>query len=301
MPTPAELSPGGAGRGVIHDIGYRHYDGPRLGRGYITRSLFAESARGAYGLGRSARSKVVPMLLLVAMCLPALISVVIAGVTGAPELPIGYAAYVINLQVLIAIYVAAQAPVCVSRDLRFRVMPLYFSRPLGRVDYVLAKYGALAAAVFLFLALPLVILFIGALLAKMPVGEQVPDFLRALAGAVLCALLVGGLGLVVAAITPRRGLGVAAIIAVLLVLAGVQGAVQGIALEQQHTSVAAYAGLISPFTLVEGVQSGLLGAPTGLPAGPSGTAAGLVFLLVGLLAVAGSFGVLLLRYRRVSI
>ena len=23
--------------GVIHDIGFRHYDGPRLGRGYLLR------------------------------------------------------------------------------------------------------------------------------------------------------------------------------------------------------------------------------------------------------------------------
>ena len=42
--------------GAIHDIGYRHYDGARLGASYIRRSLFVETLRGAYGLGRSARS-----------------------------------------------------------------------------------------------------------------------------------------------------------------------------------------------------------------------------------------------------
>jgi ABC-2 type transport system permease protein len=50
MSQPPEL-------GVIHDIGFRHYTGPRLGRGYLLRSLYVESLRGAYGLGRSAKSR----------------------------------------------------------------------------------------------------------------------------------------------------------------------------------------------------------------------------------------------------
>ena len=86
------------GQGVIHDIGYRHYDGPRAGRGYIARALFLESAKGAYGLGRSAKSKVMPMLLLAAICLPAFIIVVIATVTNDDELPGDYTSYVLNVQ-----------------------------------------------------------------------------------------------------------------------------------------------------------------------------------------------------------
>ena len=35
----------------IHNIGYRSYDGLRLGRSYATRSLYSQSLRGAYGLG----------------------------------------------------------------------------------------------------------------------------------------------------------------------------------------------------------------------------------------------------------
>ena len=63
------MAAAGLSTGVIHDIGYRHYDGPRLGRGYLLRSLYVESLRGAYGLGRSAKSKVMPILLLVAVML----------------------------------------------------------------------------------------------------------------------------------------------------------------------------------------------------------------------------------------
>jgi ABC-2 type transport system permease protein len=300
--TPADPQPGRRpGQGVIHDLGYRHYEGVRLGRGPITRALFVESAKGAYGLGRSARSKVMPLLLLAAICLPALIMAVIAAVTAADKLPANYTAYVLNLQLVVMVYVAGQAPAGVSRDLRFRVMSLYLSRPLERIDYVVAKFAALTAATFVLMALPLTILFVGALLAKLPVGEQVPDYLRSLGGAFLTALVLAGIALVIAAITPRRGLGVAAIIAVLAVLAGVQGAVQGIAADQNQKSFAGYAGLFSPFTLVHGVQSSVLGAQNELPEGPPGSLGAAVFVAVMVAVVAACFGALLVRYKRVSI
>lgn len=286
-------------RGVIHDLGYRHYDGPRLGRARITRALLGESAKGAYGLGRSARSKVMPMLLLAAMCLPAFIIGIVTVVTKA-DAP-NYTAYLLNTQLLVMVYVASQAPASVSRDLRFRVISLYFSRPIRRIDYVAAKYAAMTVALMIFAVLPLTILFVGALLAKLPIGDQIPNYVRSLAGAALLALVLAGIGLVMAALTPRRGLGVAAVIAVLALLAGVQGFVQAIADENGRDTVAGYAGLISPFTIVDGVQSALLGADSPLPAQPPGIAGGLVFLLVALAIVAGSFGILLLRYRKVSI
>ena len=300
--TPDTSAPAGSPEsGVIHDIGYRHYDGERRGRPAIRRAMFVESARGAYGLGRAGRTKVMPALLLAAICLPALISTVVATVTGADELPIAYSAYVLNLQVLVSVYLAAQAPVSVSRDLRFGVMSLYFSRPMERVDYVLAKYAALATAVFVLMAVPLTILLAGALLAELPLGEQLPDYLRAMAAAALLALVLAGLGLLIAAVTPRRGLGVAAIIAVLLVLSGVQGAAQAIATEQGARDGAGWTGLLSPYTLVDGVARRLLGQDSVLQIGPPGTAGIVVFTAVTVLLVAGCLGLLVLRYRRVSI
>ena len=67
---------------------------------------------------------------------------VIAAVTDDDELPGDYTSYVLNVQLLVMVYVAGQAPASVSRDLRFRVVSLYFSRPLERIDYVVAKYAA---------------------------------------------------------------------------------------------------------------------------------------------------------------
>jgi ABC-2 type transport system permease protein len=297
--------------GAIHDIGYRHYDGPRLGAPYIARALFVHSLRGAFGLGRSTKTKVMPLLLLAVMVVPALLIAAIAVVTGDDKLPLEYTAYAVNLQIIVSVFVASQAPQSVSRDLRFRVVALYFSRPLSRLAYVEAKLLAMSAAVFLLLAIPLLVLYGGALLAQMSFWDNTRGVLVALAGAVIFAVVLASMSLVIAAFTPRRGLGVAAVVAVLLVLAAVAGTIRGIAESQgshdvvngvvQDPSVAGYAGLISPFTLVDGVQTWAFRAKSSIDMPPPGTTGGIVFVLVTIAIVAACFGLLTLRYRRVSV
>jgi ABC-2 type transport system permease protein len=288
--------------GAIHDIGYRHYDGPRLGPRYIVRSLFVHSLRGAFGLGRSARSKVTPLLLLAVMVLPALIITAVVVITKADELPLSYTAYAVQFQIVISIFVASQAPASVSRDLRYRVVALYFSRPLSRYAYVRAKLLAMSVAIFLLIAAPLLVLYAGALLAKLPLGANTHQLLIGLAGAAVFAMVLASIGLVLAAFTPRRGLGVAAVIAVLIVLAGVGTTIQGIATGVARNDTAAgYAGLISPYSLVDGVQTwAFRAAPAGI-AEPPGTIGGITFVVVTIALIAACYGLLVLRYRKVSV
>ncbi|MEE4420840.1 ABC transporter permease [Streptomyces bugieae] len=297
--TPAATAPPGAS---IHNIGYRHYDGPRLGRAYARRSLFSQSLRGAYGLGRSAKSKVLPMLLFAVMCLPAAIMVAVAVFTKAGSLPVGYTRYAIYLQAVIGLYLAAQAPQSVSRDLRFKTVPLYFSRPIERGDYVASKFAAMASALFVLTAAPLLVLYIGALLAKMDFLDQTKGFAQGLVSVVLLSLLFAGIGLVVSALTPRRGFGVAGVIAVLTIPYGAVSAVQGIAFVQGSESAVGWLGLFSPITLIDGVQSTFLGGSSSFPNGlaPS-TGAGFVYLLVTLIAIAGCYALLMRRYRKAGL
>ncbi|KUH38702.1 MULTISPECIES: ABC transporter permease [Streptomyces] len=286
----------------IHNIGYRKYDGPRLGRAYARRSLFAQSLRGAYGLGRSAKSKVLPMILLGVMCVPALIIVAVAVVAKSASLGVDYTRYAIIMQLVIALYVASQAPQSVSRDLRFRSIPLYFSRPIERADYVLAKYAAMASALFILTALPLVLLYAGALLAKMDFSEQTEGFAQGVASVALLSLLFGGIGLLLAALTPRRGFGVAAVIAALFISYGAVTTVQAIAWGTDNTAAVTWLGLFSPITLIDGVQTAFLGATTSFPGGAGpGTGAGVVYLLVVLGLIAGSYAGLMLRYRKAGL
>jgi ABC-2 type transport system permease protein len=288
---------------VIHDIGYRNYTGPRLGRGYARTSLFVQSLRGAYGLGRSGKSKVLPMILLGVMCLPALIMVAVAIFADGTDLPVAYTRYAVVLQAVITLFVAAQAPQSVSRDLRFKTTPLYFSRPIERVDYVAAKYAALAAALFLLTAIPLLILYIGALLAKLGFAHQTAGFAKGLVSVILLSLLFAGIGLVIAAITPRRGFGVAAVIALFVITYAAVSSVQGVAGAQEHYDVIGWIGLFSPITLIDGFQTWFLGAHSAFPqaAGPPNAAAGLAYLLVLVGVIAGTFGLLMRRYRKVGL
>ncbi|WP_405599778.1 ABC transporter permease [Streptomyces sp. NBC_01410] len=286
----------------IHNIGYRNYEGPRLGRAYARRSLYSQSLRGAYGLGRSAKSKVLPMILFAVMCLPAAIIVAVAVATKLKDLPLDYTRYAIVTQAVIGLFLAAQAPQSVSRDLRFKTVPLYFSRPIERIDYVLAKYGAMASALFVLTAAPLVVLYIGSLLAKMDFADQTKGFAQGMVSVALLSVLFGGIGLVMAALTPRRGFGVAAVIATMTITYGAVSTVQAIAWETGSPEVIKWLGLFSPVTLIDGVQTAFLGATSAFPgeAGP-GAGPGMVYLLVVLALVAGSYAVLMRRYRKVGL
>ncbi|MFR9794525.1 ABC transporter permease [Streptomyces sp. MS06] len=294
-----------AGRGDesrIHDIGYRGYDGPRLGRSYATRSLYSQSLRGAYGLGRSVKSKVLPMLLFVVMCVPAAIMVAVAVATKAKELPLDYTRYAIVMQAVISLYVASQAPQSVSRDLRFKTVPLYFSRPIEIADYVRAKYAALASALFVLTAAPLLVLYAGALLAKLDFADQTAGCAQGLLSVALLSLLFAGISLVIASLTPRRGFGIAAVIAVLIISYGAVSVVQAIAFHQDSTGAVAWLGLFSPVTLIDGVQSAFLGASSAFPGGQGPTGAqGAVYLLLCLGLVAASYGLLIRRYRKAGL
>ncbi|GAA2653438.1 ABC transporter permease [Streptomyces vastus] len=298
-----EQTPARAGEQTrIHNIGYRNYDGPRLGRAYARRSLYSQSLRGSYGLGRSVKSKVLPMLLFVVMCVPAAIMVAVAVATTAKDLPVDYTRYAIFLQAVIGLYVASQAPQSVSRDLRFKTVPLYFSRPIETADYVRAKYAALASAMFILTAAPLVVLYAGALLAKLDFTDQTKGFAQGLVSVALLSLLFAGIGLVISAVTPRRGFGIAAVIATLTISYGAVSTVQAIAYEQNSTDAIAWLGLFSPITLIDGVQTAFLGASSSFPGevGPS-NGEGVVYLLVVLGLIAGCYGLLMRRYRKVGL
>ena len=115
--------------GVIHDLGYQHYDGPRLGRAAIIRALYWHSLRSAFGIGRGVQGedRAGPHVRR-RMCLPAVANAVAAARGGAPHSPVRHLRRSGCGCWSWSIFVAAQAPELVSRDLRSHVLPLYFCR-----------------------------------------------------------------------------------------------------------------------------------------------------------------------------
>jgi ABC-2 type transport system permease protein len=113
-------------------------------------------------------------------------------------------------------------------------------------------------------------------------------------------LVLAGIGLFIASITPRRGFGVAAIITVLIVVGLVGAILQGVSEDTHHLALASYLGAISPFTLVDGVQVWLFGANPSSPEGPRGHVGGVVFLLLTFAEIAAAYALLQMRYRKVA-
>ena len=290
--------------GVIHDIGYRPYSGERLGEGRVAWALFVTGLRNCFGLGRSARSKALPMILLGLMLLPALILVGVLvqakQLLGLNDQIVPYSTYPLTVQLLISVFVASQAPVLVSRDLRFRSLTLYLARPLRRTTYVLVRLASLIVATFILIGAPLLLMYVGGLLADLPVGRESERIVEALVGALLLAGCLAGPAAVVAALTTRRGLAVAAIIVVLLVSFVVVSTIQGIGMDEGHETVAEVAGLFSPYTLVNEVQVFLFDSPAATQAPPTGTGIGLLHLAMVAVVLLGSVGAMLWRYRKVE-
>lgn len=286
--------------GAIHDIGYRHYEGARLPSSYAMRTLAVEGLFGAFGFGRSTKSKIMPLILLAIVCFVAFIIATIAATTNADQLETRPPVLVAQMLPVLALFVASQAPQLISRDLRFRTVSLYFSRPLGRGQYLVAKIAAMVGAVVLFFGVPILVLTAGGLLATVPAETVAADLGRGLLAALVAALVFGSVGLVVAAITPRRGLGVAAIIAVFLVSTGFAGALTALGDEQGHPFLEDYAGLLSPTMIVVNVDSFLTRV---LPEGADlpTRSVGLVYCAAAVLLVVVCWAVLLLRYRKVSV
>lgn len=304
---------------AIHDIGYRHYDGYRHGRGFVLRSLFLYNLRAVFGIGRGLKAKIFPMVLFGLMIAPAAVDVAILAFIKEPSSLINYSMYVIYVQPLMAIFLATQAPVIASREIRFHSVPLYFSRPVRTWDFVIAKFGAFATALFALTAVPLIVLHLGFLvtrkgmlenvatsfsdsIGKVPsVADQTGFLLAALIGSALFALVLAAFALVIAAYTPRRGFGVAAVIVVYLMSNVVVGIIQGVAITQGNYDLSAWANLFTPFSLVDGVQVGLLNADPGKRGEtvPKDTfASGMVFLAGCAAVVSASLAVLHMRFRK---
>ncbi len=240
---------------VIYDIGYQRYDGQRLGRRSAVVSLYLHGLRGVFGLGRPARSKVLPWLVVAIMFVPVIVLIAVMSRTGTQVER--YDFYPIQLQAPLAIFLAAQAPELLSRDQRYQVLPLYFSRPIRRSDYALAKLAAMVTAMFALIAGPLFVYWLGSIatISHHPgdARHQTAQFALGLANGVFHAILLGALGVVIAAFARRRAFATAAVIGVYLITSAVAGALSGL-----PNNNGRFGQLFSPFTLLDGLRVWLL-------------------------------------------
>jgi ABC-2 type transport system permease protein len=280
--------------GVIHDIGYQRYTGPRLGRAYAVRSLYLHSLRTAFGLGRSGKAKVFPWIVVGLVFLVAVVAVVVRSQSGRPV--ITYLQFSDDVSIPVLLFLAIVAPELVSRDLRAHTLPLYFSRPLRRSDYALAKLAAMISAVWLLLAGPLLLLLVGGLFSQQDgwhgAWHEVTDFLGGASYAAICAVVFSSIAVLVASLASRRAVAAAAIVAVFLVTSPVVGVLMTIGGRTMREIVP----ILNPVTLVDGVKKALYNSPSGVDPGNYGAIYGIGVVVL----VAACVGLLLTRYRKVA-
>ena len=288
--------------GAIYDIGYRRYDGPRLGRGGAIGAVVQAGLRAVFGLGRSGRSKIIPWGVVVLAILPAIVAVAVRVLAGEiiPDL-YSYENYLWQIGGLFGIFIAAQAPELVVNDIRYRVLPLYFSRPMSRFDYVASKLAALSIGLLALTLVPVLLLFIGRVLATddllAALGDEIGSLPGIIGSAAIHAVVLASIGIAISSLASRRAYAAGAVLAVFLISSVISEALSGGALDAFDD----WAPFVSPLSIIDGAREWLFGgevaqSPVGssdVPLPAFGAAAALLMLV--------SWLVLAFRYRRITV
>src|ERR1035437_641831 len=299
--------------GSIYDLGYRHYEGNRHGRWYAVWSLYVEGVRGVWGFGRPMTAKAAPFILAGLYSLLALIQLafsssisqaVATGDASATNLAT-YHNYFGHVSFFIILFLVAQARELVCRDQRYNVLTLYFTRALGRLDYALARLAALATALFIVLALPMVALFIGDVLIKpdtlQAIGDEWPKALPAIPACALAAVSLASISLALSAFSPRRAYAAIGLIAYFLLMEIVPVVIYSVGRQADWTWADKLA-LLTPNTALAAATDWFFGgglvtqAPGGLPPALGGEGC----VVAVLASVVVFVGIPLFRYRRVQ-
>jgi ABC-2 type transport system permease protein len=303
-PHPASASPGAASSatGNIYDLGYRRYEGPRLGRRHAIAALFSNSLRACFGVGRGGRAKIVPIGLAALALLPAIVSLGITGFArrfGGGELSlITYGTYYGLVAQLLFLFVAAQAPELLGRDLRHGVLALYFSRVLGRIDYAVAKLAALVVALLLIQLLPQLLIFVGRTLASTDlVGAASADagnLPPVIAQAALASVLLAALALAIASFATRRAYATAGIIAAFIIPPIVAAVVDRFSGDGLGSRLV----LLSPPDVLDGSNAWFFGVARQSPIGAA--VPDVQFAIAGIVIALVAVAVLIRRYQKVA-
>jgi ABC-2 type transport system permease protein len=244
--TPSRLQTG------IYDLGYRSYDGQRLGRLYAIVSLFTYSLRAVFGLGRGWVAKFFSMGLALIALIPALVQLAVADIAPADFEYASFENYFGFVSIVLALFCAVAAPEVIGRDQRHHTLALYFSRALSRADYVTAKVAALLGGLLIVLLAPQILLLVGNAVATEKIVDYLSDNLKEippiLASSLVVATMMGALSLAIASQTPRRAWATGAVI-IYFVIATALGAILH---ETISSSDGDYAFLISPIHVLEG-------------------------------------------------
>ena len=208
-------------RGEVFDLGYRHYEGPREGRMRARKAIWINGVRTALGIGRGWGSKALPVLLFIAVMIPAIgISIAAATVDPGGEYP-GHDGYYQIVSILLVLFSAIIAPELLCPDRQDGVISLYLVRPLSTTDYVAGRWLAFLSVTLALVYLGQVVLFIGFVLAADEPADYISDnwldVPRFLLAGLVVAVFTTTIPLAVSAFTTRRAYAAAFVIGVFII------------------------------------------------------------------------------------
>ena len=151
---------------VIYDRGYRTYEGRRLGPAGARRAIFRDGVRRVLGLGRKAREKIFPWMMIAVALAMAAIVIGVHWVIGdlAEAVAEGIPTYgeLFDMYSWIALlFISFAGPWLLVPDRVRGVLSVYFSRPVTSRGYLGAKVGAFATVVGAIYLVPQIVLHIG--------------------------------------------------------------------------------------------------------------------------------------------
>jgi ABC-2 type transport system permease protein len=259
--APMTTRQNGQAFGEVYDRGYQHYTGPRLGRAHAFRALTGYSMKRALGSKKRWTAKVVPVILYVAVAMLVIIPLGIQAFIDSAEI-LQYWDYFSVAWLILGVFVATIAPEMLCGDRREKTLILYFSRPITRLDYLLAKLLATALLTLTITLVPLAIFWLGRqLLDDSPVsamGDHIGDLLRIVVVSIVVSAYLGALGLVVSAFTGRKAIAVGIIIVAFLFSSALAGVLQNVF---GTDSQKAWFGLISPARTISQFVTGIWDQP----------------------------------------
>lgn len=217
------------GHAQILDRGYRTFDGRRSGVAGAVRSTAWHSTRSVLGLGRKARHKIAPVLVIIVAMLPAITYVGFAALLGGDEFVDDFLEGVVpefselarGSLAAIVLFTGLVAPEALVRDRRDGMLSLYLSTPLTRRTYILAKILAVGGLMSLVVLVPTLFYLIGMTFASLGpdgFGDWVTVLLRVLVSGVLASMIYALISMAAASVTDRRAF---ASLAVILTMMGV--------------------------------------------------------------------------------
>jgi ABC-2 type transport system permease protein len=182
------------------------------------------------GLKRSARYKIVPIIVIAIAYLPSLVLIVV--VTVAPpgtQLP-GYPDFYQFITAAIYIFVALTAPELICPDRRHGTLRMYMTSNLGPTTYVAAKLVAVWAVLAIVTTGPVLIEFAGySLFGHGPAGlvKSLETLGEVVGSGLMLAVFFGSVALAVSSLTDRNAFAAAGIILGFLLTGAALGILQG--------------------------------------------------------------------------